>query len=61
MPPVSRRQKLISGFTYRNYLQLAIKLDGLPHTKYYSVGITTGLETRLVVGIVPDPKFESMM
>lgn len=52
-----KRDGLISKFLYNNYLDMA-KTTGAATTTFYGVGITWGLENRLIAGSIKEPKFE---
>ena len=55
-----REMRLISKYTFNKYLDLARKTDA-PYNKYYSIGITAGLDRRLVAGIQHEPSFETTL
>lgn len=52
-----RQQNLISRYTYIQYLDLA-KAKGGAYVTHYSIGFTTGLETKIVAGTIKDPVFD---
>lgn len=52
-----RQNNQITRLQFNKVLDHA-KTMGAPYVKYYSAGITTGLETRAVIGKVVDPVFD---
>lgn len=52
------KDKCITRTVFNNYLDMAKRI-GPPTTSFYSIGFTTGLETKLVAGRIDDPILSS--
>nr|QTJ63649.1 capsid protein [Neuropteran jingmen-related virus] len=53
-----KKDGLITKYMYNNYLQLAER-TGTITTSFYGLGLTTGLETKVMMGRIDEPKLSA--